>query len=88
MANLKPARVRAKITTCPGRIAAVLHELQIPFEVIEVDMKNGEHKAFEYLNKQAVGHSLHCDHSILCSYFVILTRKPRTYTLPALVCPT
>ncbi|KAJ7845787.1 hypothetical protein B0H13DRAFT_1531047, partial [Mycena leptocephala] len=45
----------AKIATCPGRIATVLHELQIPFEVIEVDMKNGEHKAFEYLNKQAVG---------------------------------
>ncbi|KAJ7928338.1 thioredoxin-like protein [Mycena leptocephala] len=44
-----------KIATCTRRVATVLHELKVPFELIEVDVMNGEHKTPEYLKKQPFG---------------------------------
>jgi len=39
----------------PRRIATVLLEKQVPFELIKVDLANGEHKSPEFLEKQPFG---------------------------------
>jgi glutathione S-transferase len=44
-----------KIATCTRRVATVLHELKVPFELIEVDFRNGGNKTPEYLKKQPFG---------------------------------
>ncbi|KAF7342234.1 hypothetical protein MVEN_01811400 [Mycena venus] len=44
-----------KIATCTRRVATVLHELKVPFELIEVDVMNGQHKTPEYLKFQPFG---------------------------------
>ena len=36
-------------------VAAVLNEKQVPFELISVDLANGEHKSPEYLAKHPFG---------------------------------
>ena len=36
-------------------VAAVLNEKQVPFELIPVDLSNGEHKTPEYLEKHPFG---------------------------------
>ena len=36
-------------------VAAVLHEKQVPFELVSVDLDNGEHKSPEYLAKHPYG---------------------------------
>ncbi|KAJ7513137.1 thioredoxin-like protein [Mycena galericulata] len=41
--------------TCTRRVATVLHELKVPFELIEVDMMNGEHKSAEFMKHQPFG---------------------------------
>ncbi|KAJ7123377.1 glutathione S-transferase-like protein [Mycena epipterygia] len=41
--------------TCTRRVATVLHELKVPFELIPVDIANGEHKSPAYLEKQPFG---------------------------------
>ncbi|KAJ7137519.1 glutathione S-transferase [Mycena crocata] len=41
--------------TCTRRVATILHELKVPFELIEVDLKNGEHKSAAFLEKQPFG---------------------------------
>ena len=38
-----------------GLAAAVLHEKQVPFELVSVDLANGEQKSPEYLAKQPYG---------------------------------
>ncbi|KAJ6605431.1 glutathione S-transferase [Mycena vulgaris] len=45
----------AKVATCTRRVATVLHELKVPFELIEVDVMNGEHKTPAYMEKQPFG---------------------------------
>ncbi|KAJ7657226.1 thioredoxin-like protein [Mycena polygramma] len=45
----------AKTATCTRRVATILHELKVPFEMIEVDYKAGEHKRPEFLKKQPFG---------------------------------
>ncbi|KAF7332913.1 Glutathione S-transferase [Mycena venus] len=45
----------AKGATCTRRVATILHELKVPFELIEVDVMKGEHKTPEYLKKQPFG---------------------------------
>ncbi|KAJ7910404.1 glutathione S-transferase [Mycena leptocephala] len=45
----------AKIATCTRRVGTVLHELHVPFELIEVDVMGGAHKTPEYLKKQPFG---------------------------------
>ncbi|KAJ6595078.1 glutathione S-transferase [Mycena vulgaris] len=44
-----------KMATCTRRVATVLHEHKVPFELIEVDMAHGEHKSPAYLEKQPFG---------------------------------
>ncbi|KAJ6529607.1 glutathione S-transferase [Mycena capillaripes] len=44
-----------KIATCTRRVATVLHELKVPFELIEVDLMGGEHKTPAYMEKQPFG---------------------------------
>ena len=48
-------------------VAAVLHEKQVPFELVLVDLANGEHKTPEYLAKHPFGQvpCIVCDLSIL-----------------------
>ncbi|GLB40979.1 putative glutathione S-transferase [Lyophyllum shimeji] len=45
----------AAISTCSQRVLVVLREKQVPFELIEVDFANREHKSPEYLAKQPFG---------------------------------
>ncbi|KAJ7168000.1 glutathione S-transferase [Mycena filopes] len=45
----------SKFATCTRRVATVLHELHVPFELVEVDLMNGEHKTPAYLTKQPFG---------------------------------
>ncbi|KAK2467388.1 hypothetical protein APHAL10511_000623 [Amanita phalloides] len=41
--------------TCTQRVATVLHEKNVPFELIPVDITKGEQKNEEYLKKQPFG---------------------------------
>ncbi|KAJ7071623.1 glutathione S-transferase [Mycena amicta] len=45
----------SKVATCTRRVATVCHELQIPFELIEVDVMTGENKTPEFLKYQPFG---------------------------------
>ncbi|KAF7349023.1 hypothetical protein MVEN_01423600 [Mycena venus] len=40
---------------CVRRVATVLYELKVPFELVEIDVMNGGHKTPEYLEKQPFG---------------------------------
>ncbi|KAJ7111211.1 glutathione S-transferase-like protein [Mycena epipterygia] len=40
---------------CTRRVATVLHELKVPFELILVDLMKSEHKSAAYLEKQPFG---------------------------------
>jgi glutathione S-transferase len=40
---------------CTQRVAVVLHELKVPYELVEVSLMTGEHKRPEYLAKQPFG---------------------------------
>jgi glutathione S-transferase len=42
-------------STCTRRVALVLHEKKVPFELVEVDLGKGENKSPEYLKKQPFG---------------------------------
>ncbi|KAJ7148782.1 glutathione S-transferase [Mycena crocata] len=41
--------------TCTRRVATVLHELKVPFELHEIDFKSNEHKSPAFLEKQPFG---------------------------------
>ncbi|KAJ7263591.1 glutathione S-transferase-like protein [Mycena haematopus] len=45
----------AKIAMGTRRVATVLHELKVPFELIEVNLMAGEHKSPAFLKKQPFG---------------------------------
>ncbi|KAG6877618.1 hypothetical protein C0993_005622 [Termitomyces sp. T159_Od127] len=42
-------------STCTKRVATVLLEKQVPFEIIAIDLAKGEHKSPAYLEKQPFG---------------------------------
>nr|GAT61296.1 predicted protein [Mycena chlorophos] len=43
------------VTTCTRRIATILHELQVPFELIKIDLKNKQNKTEEFKKYQPFG---------------------------------
>jgi len=43
------------LSTCTKRVATVLAEKKVPFELIPVDLYKGEHKSAEHLKKQPFG---------------------------------
>lgn len=43
------------MSTCTRRVAAVLKYLDVPYELVTVDLRAGAHKAPEYLAKQPFG---------------------------------
>ncbi|KZP20733.1 glutathione S-transferase [Athelia psychrophila] len=43
------------VSTCVKRVAVVLKEKEIPFTFVQIDMRKGEHKTPEYLEKQPFG---------------------------------
>ncbi|TFK36729.1 glutathione S-transferase [Crucibulum laeve] len=45
----------SSLSTCTKRVATILHEKQVPFEIIEVDFAKSEHKSPAYLEKQPFG---------------------------------
>ncbi|KAF8182505.1 glutathione S-transferase [Mycena galopus ATCC 62051] len=45
----------AKVASCTRRVATILHELHVPFELIEVDWQNQAHKTPEFLKYQPFG---------------------------------
>ncbi|KAF9530991.1 glutathione S-transferase [Crepidotus variabilis] len=42
-------------STCTRRVAVILHEKKVPFELVPVDYAAGEHKSEAYLKKQPFG---------------------------------
>ncbi|KAJ7747160.1 thioredoxin-like protein [Mycena maculata] len=48
-------------STSTRRVVTVLHELKIPFELIEVDFYNGEHKGPDFLKHQPFGQTPYID---------------------------
>ncbi|KAL1737797.1 hypothetical protein HDZ31DRAFT_16164, partial [Schizophyllum fasciatum] len=42
----------ADLSTTTPMVATVLHELNVPFEYIKLDMLRGEHKNPEYMKNQ------------------------------------
>jgi glutathione S-transferase len=42
-------------STCTRRVATVLHEKKVPFELVVVDLMKGEHKTPEFLKNQPFG---------------------------------
>nr|GAT50866.1 predicted protein [Mycena chlorophos] len=45
----------APLSTCTRRVATILHELQIPFELIFVDVRSGNNKTEAYKKNQPFG---------------------------------
>ena len=43
------------LSTCTRTVATVLHEKNVPFQFIPVDISKGEQKAPEYVAKQPFG---------------------------------
>lgn len=41
--------------TCTKRVATILHEKQVPFKFVAIDMAKQEHKSPAYLEKQPFG---------------------------------
>lgn len=42
-------------STCTRRVATILKEKNVPYELVPVDFAKGEHKSAEYLKKQPFG---------------------------------
>jgi glutathione S-transferase len=42
-------------STSTRRVGTVLYEAKVPFELIQIDRKKGEHKTPEHLEKQPFG---------------------------------
>ncbi|KAJ7636465.1 thioredoxin-like protein [Roridomyces roridus] len=76
------------VAVCTRRIATVLHELQIPFELVEVNLMAGEHKTPEFLEKNPFGQISYIDDDgfilyesrAICRY---LATKYKSQLLPA-----
>ncbi|KAF8910478.1 thioredoxin-like protein [Gymnopilus junonius] len=49
------------LSTCTRRVATVLHEKQVSFEIIPVDFAKGGHKSTAYLEKQPFGQVSYID---------------------------
>ncbi|KDR68560.1 hypothetical protein GALMADRAFT_256820 [Galerina marginata CBS 339.88] len=45
----------SKVSTCTKRVAVVLHEKKVPFELIDIDFAKGENKSPEFLKHQPFG---------------------------------
>lgn len=43
------------VSTCTKRVATVLIELNVPFELVPIDLRKGEQKTPQYLEKQPFG---------------------------------
>ncbi|KAJ7227698.1 glutathione S-transferase [Mycena rebaudengoi] len=73
---------------CTRRLATVLHELKVPFELIEVKLKEGEHKTPAYLEKQPFGQIPYIDDNgfilyetrAICRY--IAAKHPESGLIP------
>ncbi|KAJ7227624.1 glutathione S-transferase [Mycena rebaudengoi] len=75
-------------STCTRRVATVLHELKVPFELIEVKMVEGENKSPAYLEKQPFGQIPYIDDDgfilyesrAICRY--IAAKHPESRLIP------
>ena len=47
--------VGSPYSTCGQRVAIVLREKNVPYELVPIDFAKGEHKTPEYLEKQPFG---------------------------------
>jgi glutathione S-transferase len=45
----------SSVSTCTKRVATVLHEKKVPFELIEINVPAGEHKSAAFTAKQPFG---------------------------------
>lgn len=43
------------LATCTQRVATILHEKEVPFKFVTVDVATGQHKTPAYLEKQPFG---------------------------------
>ncbi|KAF7296897.1 hypothetical protein MIND_00921500 [Mycena indigotica] len=78
----------SKLATCTRRVATVCHELQVPFELVEVDIVNKEHKTPAYMEHQPFGQIPYIDDDgfilfetrAICRY--LAAKYPRNNLLP------
>ncbi|KAJ7124605.1 glutathione S-transferase [Mycena crocata] len=78
-----------RYSSCTWRVATVLSELKVPFELIEIDGKNGEHKTPAHLAKQPFGQIPYIDDDgfilyesrAICRY--IAAKHPESGLIPA-----
>ncbi|KAJ7748339.1 glutathione S-transferase [Mycena metata] len=70
----------SKLATCTRRVGTVLHELKVPFELVEVGLFKGEQKTPEYLEKQPFGQIPYITRAI-CRY--IAAKHPESGLIPA-----
>ncbi|KAJ7887122.1 glutathione S-transferase [Mycena olivaceomarginata] len=56
------------IATCTRRVATVLHELKIPFELVPVNVMAGEHKTPAHMEKQPFGQIPYIDDDVFILY--------------------
>ncbi|KAJ7602913.1 glutathione S-transferase [Mycena polygramma] len=88
MAILKLYSGPAKLPTCARRVAMVLHELKIPFEVIEIDLLAGEQKTPAVLEHSPFGQIPYIDNDgfilyetrAICRYLV--AKHPESGLIP------
>ncbi|KAF9533976.1 glutathione S-transferase [Crepidotus variabilis] len=52
----------SSMATCTRRVALILHEKKVPFELHEIDVQNKAHKKPDYLEKQPFGQIPYIDH--------------------------
>ncbi|KAG6825609.1 hypothetical protein H0H93_000478, partial [Arthromyces matolae] len=82
------------ISTCSKRVATVLHEKQVPFEFIAVDLSKGEHKSPAFIEKQPFGQDddgfIVYESRAMCRYIAakyankgtkLLPTEPKAYAL-------
>lgn len=61
------------LATCTQRVATVLHEKQVPFKFVNVNLATGEHKAPAYLEKQPFGQVPYIVSIFFCSLPMVTT---------------
>ncbi|KAJ7759639.1 thioredoxin-like protein [Mycena metata] len=79
----------SKLSTCTRRVGTLLHELKIPFELIEISIAKGETQTPEHLEKQPFGQIPYIDdngfilYESRAIYRYIAAKHPESGFIPA-----
>lgn len=61
------------VSTCTRRVAAILHEKNVPFEFVSVDLRKGEQKTPEFIKFQPFGVVPYIVRRFLTMTLIVLT---------------